>query len=105
MNRLWIQSHTLPNRVSYWHLACFLILLPFDLFYSEIVLISFAIHTLIHAKRQRMNYLLSKEMLLVTAVYFVGLLTIAYSPDKAEGLAVTGRQTALLLLPVLLVIN
>ena len=48
MKKLFIINDTLTNKISYYHLALFLIFLPFDRFYRELVLISLTVHTLIH---------------------------------------------------------
>lgn len=100
-----IKNDTITNKISYWHLAAFLVLLPFDFFYSQVILISYTLHTLIHCKQYRLKLLLTRPVLALTAVYFIGIVTILYSPDKKEGLAITGRQTAILLVPVLFVLN
>lgn len=105
MRKLIAIEDTMANKISFWHLACFLMLLPFDFFYSQIVLISYAIHTIIHFKKERFRLLFAKPVLILLVLYFLGLITILYSTDKQEGLNVTGRQTALFLIPVLLVLN
>ena len=55
MKKLLFIDDTLENKISYYHLAFFLISLPFDFFYSEVVLTSFAIHTLIHLRKYRLH--------------------------------------------------
>ena len=105
MRKLVMIEDTMDNKISFWHLACFLALLPFDFFYSQIVLISYTIHTIIHCKKERFSLLFTKPVLILTILYFLGLITILYSSDKQEGLNVTGRQTALFLIPVLLILN
>lgn len=98
-------KETMVNSISYWHLAAFLVLLPFDFFYSQLVLASYAIHTLIHLEKERLRLLFTKEVLILTGIYLLGLLAISYSNDRQEGFAITGRQTAMLLLPLLFVLN
>ena len=105
MKKIVFIEDTMANKISFWHLACFLVLLPFDFFYSEIVLISFAIHTMIHCKKERLRLLFTKPVLILVILYFLGLITILYSRDKSEGFNVTGRQTALFLIPLLFVVN
>ena len=48
MKQLFVINDTLSNKLGYYHLIFFLVALPFDRFYSQLVLISFLIHTLIH---------------------------------------------------------
>ena len=38
MRKLFLIEDTIANKISYYHLAGFLIALPFDFFYSEIIL-------------------------------------------------------------------
>ena len=100
-----ISKDTIRNKISYWHLACFLVFLPIDFFYSEIVLISFGVHTIIHAEKFRYKLLFTKEVLLTVCIFFLGLLSMIYSSDKKEGMDILGRQSAIVLLPVLFVLN
>lgn len=98
-------SDTVANKISFYHLACFLILLPFDFFFSQLVLVSFALHTLMHCTKERVKDLLSVTVLLPASIYFISVITISYSIDKAEGLNIAGRQTAIFFMPVLLALN
>jgi len=105
MRALAIPSDTTANTISFYHLVCFVLLLPFHFFYSQLVLISFAVHTLIHLDKSRMWLLWSKQVLLQVSLFFAGLLAVSYSADKAEGLSISGRQSAILFMPVLLMLN
>lgn len=99
-NLLWIND-TVANKVSYYHLACFLIALPFDFFYSQIILVSYAVHTLIHAEKKDWRRIFSKPVLIITSVFLAGLLAVFYSPDKQEGINILTRQLAIVIMPVL----
>ena len=105
MKRLFLIPDTQTNTISYYHLLCFLIALPFDRFYSQLVLISLIIHTLIHLRRERLKLLLTKEVLIVSALYFVSLICIIYSFNKKQGWSDSTIQLALLLFPVILSLN
>ncbi len=105
MKKIFSIEDTMANKISFWHLAFFLVALPFDFFYSQLILISYALHTIIHCKKDRFRLLFTRPVLILVILYFVGLLTIVYSRDRQEGFNVTGRQTALLLIPVLFVLN
>lgn len=95
-------NDTAENKISFYHLAIFLVLLPFDYFYSQLVLISFGLHTLIHLKSGRLPVLLKKEVWLPLCIFFMLFLSITYSFDKKEGFDISGRQSALLIMPILL---
>ena len=105
MKRLLLIPDTQTNTISYYHLVCFLIALPFDRFYSQLVLISLIIHTLIHLRRERLKLLLTKEVLIVSALYFVSLICIIYSFNKKQGWNDSTIQLALLLFPAILSLN
>lgn len=105
MRRLFYIDDTITNKISYWHLVGFLITLPFDFFYSEIILISFAIHTLIHCKKIYFTTLFSREVLVLVSIYLLGFISIAYSSDKPEAFNIATRQLAILLIPVLFALN
>lgn len=96
---------SLANKISFWHLAVFLILLPYDGFYSTMVLISFAAHTIIHCRPEYLHNLRNPVVLLLAGFYLLGALTVAYSSDKQEGINIASRQLALLLMPILLSLN
>lgn len=105
MKKLCCIQDTAENKISFYHLLFFVVLLPFDYFYSQLVLISFGLHTLIHVKKSRLRLLLKKETWLPVTVFLILLLSISYSPDKKEGLDISGRQSALLLMPVILTLS
>lgn len=105
MRNLFLINDSLTNKISYYHLAAFLMALPFDFFYSQIILISFGLHTLIHSKKENWKNIFSKSLLVSVSIYLLGLLTIVYSPDKQEGVNIISRQIAILIFPVLFVLT
>jgi len=105
MSSLFNIEDSLPNKISYWHLAAFLILLPYDGFYTMILLVSFAAHTLIHCRKAYFKSLLSKEVLLLVSLYVLSWIALVYSPDKKEGLNILGRQQAIFIFPVLMALS
>jgi O-antigen ligase len=105
MKKLFFIDDTLENKISYYHLAFFLISLPFDFFYSEVVLISFVIHTLIHLRKSRLHLLKNKPVLVLVSLYFLGIFSILYSNYKQEGFLLATSQLSFLLFPVLFTLN
>lgn len=65
------QSISLPLRlsrkISFAHAAAFLITLPFDFFYNELVLLSFLLHTLIHTSPGAWRKLANKNGWIITS--------------------------------------
>lgn len=102
MNRLFIINDSLENKISYYHIAAFLVALPFDRFYSELILISFLLHTLIHINRHRLRLVFTTPNLLLSSVFLVSAIGILYSQDKTQGLRDLERQLAILLFPLIL---
>ena len=105
MRKLFYIDDTIANKISYWHLAGFLVALPYDFFYSEIILISFAIHTLIHCKTAYLKTIFSKEVLILVSIYLLGIVSLLYSSDKSEGINIATRQLAILLMPLLFALS
>ncbi|MBD0278035.1 MAG: O-antigen ligase family protein [Flavisolibacter sp.] len=93
------------NKVSLYHIVLFLAFLPFDRFYSEIIFISFAIHTLIHLNKNDSSRIFRKEIILLQSVFFISLVCSFYTVYKHEAYDLLIRQLSILLFPVLLFFN
>ena len=102
MRTIFTIEDSIENKISYYHLALFLILLPFDRFYSQLVLVSFLLHTLIHITKQRLRSMISWKDLLLCSVFLLTVLGMAWSHDNAQALKDLQRQLAILLFPLLL---
>lgn len=105
MRRFFYIGDSIEDTISYWHLAIFVALLPFDFFYSQLVMASFAAHTFIHLRRQNLRRLWAKPVGLVISVYLVGFVGMLYSHDKTAAWDLAGRQSAMLIWPVLLALT
>lgn len=102
MKRLFFINESVENKISYYLLAAFLIALPFEHFYSEILLTCFAIHTLIHLKKSRLTTLKNNAIWIISSIFFLSLFTIFYSNYMAEGFKDVDHQLGILLFPVCL---
>jgi O-antigen ligase len=105
MRRLLVIEDSTENKISYYHIAAFLITLPFDRLYSELVLISFLLHTLIHLNKQKLQNAFTRQNLLVSSVFFIAAIGVLYSHDKSTGVRDLQRQLAIVLFPLLLSIS
>jgi O-antigen ligase len=105
MKKIFFINDTGENKISYYHLGLFLLALPYDFFYSELILISFGIHTLIHVRKEDFKNIFSKPVLLLISLFLLNLAAILYSPDKKEGINLVLRQSGILLFPVLFAIS
>ncbi|MCW3090210.1 MAG: O-antigen ligase family protein [Ferruginibacter sp.] len=105
MKQLFFIQDNLTNKISYYHLVCFLVALPFDRFYSELIFISFVIHTLIHLRIEYVKRMQSKEVLVVAVIFLAGLLSTVYSTNKNQALTDASIQLALILFPITIACN
>ncbi len=105
MKNLFCLNDTMANKISYYHLLCFLIALPFDTFYGDVVLISFCIHTILHIRKDWLLSLINKEFLLLISLYILTALGFLYSHYKADALSLLTRQLAIILFPILFVLS
>ncbi|MFN8250305.1 MAG: O-antigen ligase family protein [Ferruginibacter sp.] len=105
MKNTFIIKDTIENKISFYLLSCFLALFPFDYFYSQLVLGCFALHTVIHFKKERLQLLKATATWLPLLLYFVMLLSVLYSSNKKEGIDISGRQSAMLIMPILFAIS
>lgn len=105
MLKLFSINATLTNKISFYHLLLLLVSLPFDMFYSHLVLISYIIHTLIHLKKARLKLLLGWRLLILQSVFFVTAFSTVYSADKPAAFGEWGGHLAILAVPILFCLN
>jgi O-antigen ligase len=120
MNGLFLFKDSLTNKISYFHLMFFMASLPFDMFYSHLILISFTLHTLIHLninnpplylnrpdnyregnRTWRGLFDMLKTPLVLQSVFFVTLLSTIYTLNRADALTEWGRQLTIFFFPLL----
>jgi O-antigen ligase len=101
MRALFNINDSLSNKISYYHLLLLLFSLPFDMFYSHLILISFGIHTLLHVKKDKLRSIFKWRTLVLQSVFWVTLIGITYSPSRDVGFTDLGRQAVIVLVPVL----
>ena len=105
MKELLPGSDSLSNRISFYHMLLLLVSLPFDRFYSHIILVSFAVHTLIQLKKDDIKPILSARVLAVQAVFFISAIATIYTAYQQEAFNEWGRNIVILILPLLLCLN
>ena len=101
MKKLFIINDTLENKITYFHLAAFVIFLPLDRLYSELTLISLLFHSVIHVKKNKLRDLFTRQNGILTALFLLGVIALAWSDDKSQGIKDLQRQLAIFLLPVI----
>ncbi len=85
--------------VPYYLILLFLVSLPFDHFYSEVVLITLTAYTVLLAKRADWKKWKDPRVLTLEILYGVTLLALAYGPSRAGASEVLFQQLPFLLFP------
>ena len=93
------------NKITYYHLLAFLAAFPLDRIYSQVVLISLTLHTLIHSKKESLRSPALKFVLVPSLIFLVSLIGIAYSDEKGDAFTQLTRQIPFVLFPVIFVFN
>jgi O-antigen ligase len=105
MSGLFQIKDSLANKISYYHLMLLMASLPFDRFYSHLILISYAIHTLIQLKRSSVKPIFEVRTLVLQSVFFITVLSTIYSINPHEGFTEWGKQITIFLFPLFFCLN
>ncbi|MGN6397427.1 MAG: O-antigen ligase family protein [Mucilaginibacter sp.] len=105
MSRLFSINDSLTNRISFYHLVLLLASLPFDMFYSHLILVSYTLHTIIHLQKSSVKPIFNSQMYVLQAVFMVTVLCAIYSTDRPGAGTEIGRRIAILLIPILFSLN
>ncbi len=100
MKELLLTRDSAANKIGYYHLMLFLISLPFDRFYSHVILISFIIHTLIQLNKQHIQPVFTLRTLSLQSVFFVTVISTIYSINKTAGFSEWWKQIVILIFPL-----
>ena len=104
MKEIFLIKDTPGNKISYYLLLCFVVALPYDRFYSELFLVFFALHTLLHRK-PRPVFRWNDSPWILAALYLAMVCCSFYSSWFSLALHQWEIQLSLLLLPLLFWIN
>jgi O-antigen ligase len=102
MKTIFTIDDSTENKISFYHLALFLILLPFNRFYGQLVIVSFLLHTLIHINKQKLQKIIGWQNLMLSSVFMLNVLGLFWSRDNAEAFKDLERQSTIFLFPLLL---
>lgn len=101
----WLRiDDTLENKISYYHISLFLISLPFNRFYSQIILASLILHVAFHFKKSQLKKLRDTRILTLQLVFFLTVAGTIYSPQLSQAFEDWNKQMAILIFPVLLAV-
>jgi len=104
MRKLFYIEDSIQNRVSYYHLLCFLVALPYDRFYSTVILVSFLMHTAIHLQKEYFKKI-NTETLLLQSVFFVTVAAASYAVSFGAAMNTVTKQLAVFLIPLAFNLN
>jgi O-antigen ligase len=96
---------TLGNKVTYYHLLGFLVMLPSDRFYSQLVLISLVLHSIISIRKSQLQRLYRKETVILQSVFFLTVICTAWSVYRTNAFGIWEKQLAMFLFPVVLLLT
>jgi len=105
MSALFKVNDTLTNKISYYHLMLLIASLPFDMFYSHLILISYGIHTIIHLSKSHIKPIFNLRMLALQSVFIITVLAATYTTDPKGALGEIGRRAVILVIPLLFCLN
>ncbi|MDR3696837.1 O-antigen ligase family protein [Mucilaginibacter sp.] len=105
MNKLLLIKDNLANKISYYHVMLFMVSLPFNMFYSHLILVSLFIHTLIHLNRNNIKPIFKWRMFVLSSVFIITVLSTIYTINPNEGFNEWGRHITILLFPLLFCLN
>jgi O-antigen ligase len=105
MKELFLIRDNLSNKISYYHLIFFLASLPFDRFYSHIILISFALHTLIQFNVKHIKAVFEWKTVALQSVFLITVGSTIYTVNTAGAYQEWGKQIAIFLIPLLFCLN
>lgn len=97
-----LTADTTENKVTLLLLGLFAASLPFDRFYSELVLLALLAHTAIQLRRERFRAFRLVEWLCQSSVWWLTVLFTAGSAFALQAFPFWERQAALVLLPLCL---
>ena len=98
-------SDSLPDKISFYHVVLLLASLPFNMYYSHLVLLSYCLHTLIHLPKGAIKRVFNWRTLALQSVFWVTLLSTIYAINRPAAFNEWGKQITILLFPVLFCLN
>src|ERR1700761_2977023 len=105
MKDLLLIKDTVANKISYYHLMLLLLSLPYDLFYSHIILISLSLHTIIHFNKNSIKPVFTWRTVTLQAVFFVTLISSIYTISPAGASTQLGLDIPIFLFPLIFCFN
>jgi O-antigen ligase len=93
------------NKLSYYLLLVFLVSMPFDRLYSELALICFLLHTVIHLRKSSLRSFAFRQVYFPAVIYLLTCIGTLYTSYRREAFGEWERQLAILLFPLLFALS
>ncbi|MDN3584468.1 O-antigen ligase family protein [Mucilaginibacter flavus] len=93
------------NKISYFHIMLLMASMPFDRFYSHIILISFILHTLINIRKEKLRLMFNIKTLVIQSVFFVSVIATLYTTYRPGAFGELGLRVPVLLFPLVFLFN
>jgi len=104
MKKLFYPDESIENKISFYHLLFFLLALPFDRFYSTIILVSFLVHSLIFLDKAKIKNI-GRTTFILQSVFMVTILSSTYSAFFSEAMNMLTKQLAVFMFPLLFAVT
>lgn len=105
MKELFLIKDNLANKISYYHVMLLLLSLPFDRFYSHMILASLAIHTIIQFKKSEAKPLFTWRTLVLQSIFWVTIAGTLYTINFQQSLSEWKLDLPILLIPLIFCFN
>ena len=105
MKELFLIKDNLANKISYYHMMLLLLSLPFDRFYSHLILASLAIHTTIQFRKGSVKPLFTWRTVILQSVFWVTLAGTMYTINFPQSLSEWELDIPILLMPLIFCFN
>jgi O-antigen ligase len=105
MKELLLIKDNLANRISYYHIMLLLLSLPFDRFYSHLILASFAIHSLIQFKKGKVKTVFTLRTAVLLSAFLVTVTSTLYTINPAHAFIEWQLDLPILLFPLIMCFN
>ena len=99
------EKESLANKIYIVHLCLFLLTLPFERFYSEVILISLLFHTLFHFNKKGIQDFPLKKTVYLQIVFYPSIIFMVSTPFIGRALTDAEIQLAILIFPFILASN
>jgi O-antigen ligase len=100
MREIFYIDDTPANKISYYFLLAFVVMLPFDRLYSELALIGLGVHTLLHLQRP-LKWSFRWVGWLTAGIFFLTMAGTLYTPKPSQAFPQWEKQLALVLFPLI----